>query len=196
MDRERTFATLYVWCGVKNVPVTILIGVWVLLPTPERILGHQESVQGEVDSLLTLCTQRWHQIPQIQGSVLWDCSPHFGCQSQAQVCFPCSRPTAKAAPRTQRNILLTRSPLYGKRTRAWRHVGQMVQFQLCRISSRHPVSNMVTTFNNIAVCPQNLRRADRKYSQHSPETGAFIILPPGIIARHVWISKHLTAHLT
>lgn len=38
--------------------------------------------------LLTLSTQRWHQIPQIEGSVLGDnclCAPYFRGQLQAQV---------------------------------------------------------------------------------------------------------------
>ena len=65
-----------------TLPTLLRPDVWVLSPTQEFSATPAGVLQ--FNSVLTLSTWRQHQIPQVKGSVLQDCS-HFRYQLQVQI---------------------------------------------------------------------------------------------------------------
>ena len=63
------------WCtGTILIPIPTC--VWAPFTPPSNFLQYQLRFL-RFNSTLTLSTWQWHQIPQVQGSVPWDCTTHL-----------------------------------------------------------------------------------------------------------------------
>jgi len=115
-------------CSWVLVPIPMCVGLGVrgVPHSNKQFLGHQLGVL-QFNSILTLCTQRQHHIPQVKGSVP-KTAPTAGANSKSglspmllsnwlsvggsQDSLLRFDEFARAAHRTQRNLLLTRLPVY------------------------------------------------------------------------------------
>ena len=79
---RRLSFTVCSWVLVP-IPMCVGLGVGGVPHTNKQFLGHQLGVL-QFNSILTLCTQRQHHIPQVKGSAPQDC-PHCRCQQQVWV---------------------------------------------------------------------------------------------------------------